>query len=214
MRCEGELVLPELCRRVIAGEGWQDLPGLVWRTEHGVQESSGPTPLYSGVSPSGDLDFDNYFERIARCALGSRVFPWLPFEGSRGCWYGEKTQCRFCGLHEIMKFRSWGWEDVLKELERLSERYDVNRFFAVDLIMPKEYYTTLLPALVDRRHDWVVFYEIKANVREEEVAGALLGGCALDSARNRKPRRSCATANAEGSHCITERSAPAAVRGV
>ena len=169
VHAEGEPVLPELVRRLRAGSSLAGLAGISHRTVDG-QVASGPSAsLLRSDGARPHLDYDPYFTRLTRLGLAEKVNPWLPFETSRGCWYGEKVQCTFCGLHEIMKFRAWGADPVLAELERLAERYGVGRFYCMDLIMPRDYLRTLLPEIVSRGHDWKFFYEIKANVRRSEL---------------------------------------------
>lgn len=177
-RSEGELVLRELTDRIRRGRGWEDLPNLVWREGDTVRESTSPEkPVYTGsVLPARNLDYDDYFQRLEATGISDSVEVWLPFESSRGCWYGEKAQCRFCGLHEIMRFRSWESSAVLTELERLATRYGITRFFSVDLIMPTDFYTTFLPEIEKRGHDWTLFYEIKANARQEQVEALARAG--------------------------------------
>lgn len=159
---EAELVLPELIARLrdgrlrpghaaTAGSAEADrsepspvldLPGVsVWSNGRVVSGALGAVHRSSERLP---LDYDAYFARLDRLGLKGKVDVWLPFESSRGCWYGEKVQCSFCGLHEIMAYRSLGWEGTLAELERLYERYRIKQFFSVDLIMPRDYPKTLL----------------------------------------------------------------------
>lgn len=131
---------------------------------------SGPQAgLYRETSERLPLSYDAYFQRLIRLGLVDKMKPWLPFEGSRGCWYGQKVQCTFCGLHEIMEFRAWEADGVLAELERLYARYGIGRFYAMDLILPRDYLHTLLPEVARRGHDWIFFWEIKSNVRREEL---------------------------------------------
>ncbi len=91
---------------------------------------------------------------------------WIPFESSRGCWYGAKSQCTFCGLHEIMQFRERTRPiQLLSELNFTHwqpERYGEKHFFAVDLIMPRSYFKQLLPQLESMNSGWQIFYEVKA----------------------------------------------------
>jgi ribosomal peptide maturation radical SAM protein 1 len=169
VHAEGEPVLPELVRRLRAGLSPVGIAGISHRID-GLPVTNGPSgPLVRLDGPRPSLDYDPYFTRLTRLGLTEKVNPWLPFETSRGCWYGEKVQCTFCGLHEIMKFRAWAADPVLTELERLAARYGVGRFYCMDLIMPRDYLRTLLPEVVSRGHDWKFFYEIKANVRRSEL---------------------------------------------
>jgi magnesium-protoporphyrin IX monomethyl ester (oxidative) cyclase len=64
--------------------------------------------------PDGqDLDglpyptFDDYFAQLRTTSFAKRVLPALVMETSRGCWWGAKHHCTFCGLNaEGMAFRS------------------------------------------------------------------------------------------------------------
>ena len=178
VRVEGEVVFPELVERLVAGKDFSDLDGISWRADaaEGTIRSTPPGPVYAETELRPPLRFDHYFHRLEALGIRDRVNPWIPFESSRGCWYGEKNQCRFCGLHEIMKYRSSGWESTLHDLEHLHERYGVPRFFSVDLILPQEYYHTLLPELARKDGDWTLFYEIKANVKRWQVEALAAAG--------------------------------------
>lgn len=165
---EGELVIGELVRRLRCGQAVEELPGVSCRKD-GEIAAGGPGDLYRADGERLPLCYDAYFRRILRLGLFEKVNPWLPFEGSRGCWYGQKIQCTFCGLHEIMEFRAWRADTVLSELERLFSRYGIGRFYAMDLILPREYLRTFLPEVARRGHDWMFFWEIKSNVKREEL---------------------------------------------
>jgi ribosomal peptide maturation radical SAM protein 1 len=169
VQVEGELVLTDLVRRLRASESLEGLPGVCYRAGNGEVVSGPSNGLYRGTSERLPLSYDAYFRRLIRLGLLNKMRPWLPFEGSRGCWYGQKIQCTFCGLHEIMEFRAWSPDAVLGELERLFARYGIGRFYAMDLILPREYLRTLLPEIASRGHDWIFFWEIKANMRREEL---------------------------------------------
>jgi ribosomal peptide maturation radical SAM protein 1 len=167
---DGEEVFPELVRRVTAGESLAGLPGAHWRDADGAI-ASGPagTPAHPDRTRSL-LDYDPYFDRLSRLGFADDLDIWLPFEGSRGCWYGEKAQCTFCGLHEIMAFRSRPGDRVLEQLDALYDRYGIERFFAVDLILPKDFHASLLPELARRGGKWTIFYEVKADLTYEHFA--------------------------------------------
>ena len=166
---EGELVLGDLVRRLRAGDTLEGLPGVSWRGPGGEVLSGPAGGLYRNGQERLPLSYDSYFRRLIRLGLLDKMKPWLPFEGSRGCWYGQKSQCTFCGLHEIMEFRAWEPDPVLADLERMQARYGLGRFYAMDLIMPREYLRTLLPEIARRGHDWMFFWEVKANMRREEL---------------------------------------------
>jgi ribosomal peptide maturation radical SAM protein 1 len=166
---DGEDILPEIVRRLAAGQDLNGMAGVHWRDGDEIHSGPAGSPVHPGKVKSL-LDYDPYFARLDRLGLRDAVEVWLPFEGSRGCWYGEKAQCTFCGLHEIMKFRSQDGERVLAQLDFLRHRYGVTKFFGVDLILPKEFHETLLPALARRPEKWDIFYEVKADLTEEQFA--------------------------------------------
>jgi radical SAM superfamily enzyme YgiQ (UPF0313 family) len=58
------------------------------------------------------------------------------FESSRGCWWGAKSHCTFCGLKaSTMLFRSRPAMTVAREILDLAARYKVLNFVAVDDII-------------------------------------------------------------------------------
>jgi len=165
---EGEAVLPELVRRLREGLELDGMQGVLWRGDDGEVRGHAGGPV---VTDREDISitFDEYFTRLDSLGLRDRIEVWLPFESSRGCWWGEKHQCTFCGLHEIMQFRNWRWDEVLTRLERLVERHQIKSLFAVDLIMPRNFPQTFLPEVVRRGHEWSFFYEVKANLKRSDM---------------------------------------------
>ena len=130
--------------------------------------------------PCMDLDslptpeFDEYFEQLAvfhpNKQLAEVQDKWLPYETSRGCWWGEKQHCTFCGINgETMSFRERNPSRVINDLQEMSQRYRPKRIFMVDNIMPYSYFNTLLPQLAEARLDLQIFYEQKANLSLTKV---------------------------------------------
>ena len=76
----------------------------------------------------------------------------IPFESARGCWWGQKHHCVFCGLNgSTMRFRAKSPDRVFAELVHQARRYRSFRFEAVDNILDMGYLTTLLPRAGRRR---------------------------------------------------------------
>jgi ribosomal peptide maturation radical SAM protein 1 len=128
-----------------------------------------PTPVY-----------DEYFTRGIEKGLVSdisRRLIYLPFESARGCWWGQKHHCTFCGLNgSTMKFRSKSPERVRDELATLSEAYGGFRFEAVDNIVDQQYLNTLFPHLAQVGSDYEFFYEVKSNLTKEKLRVLRTGG--------------------------------------
>jgi ribosomal peptide maturation radical SAM protein 1 len=173
---EGELVLAELVRRCRGGLSLEGLSGVSLRSSDNRIVSGPQGGLYRSQGECRQLSYDSYFDRLLRLNLIEKLNPWIPFESSRGCWYGQKNQCTFCGLHETMEFRASKPNAVLSELERLYSRYGVPRFYAVDLILPREYLRSFLPEIAARGHEWVFFWEVKANMRRDELVTLAAAG--------------------------------------
>jgi ribosomal peptide maturation radical SAM protein 1 len=119
------------------------------------------------------LDYDDYFLAFDQKLAGLSHFePKLPFETSRGCWWGERSHCTFCGLNGVtMKYRALPPRQALDLLHGLFARYAsrVSEFQSVDNILPREYLTEVLPHL-DTPPGVSLFYEIKADLKEREIA--------------------------------------------
>jgi ribosomal peptide maturation radical SAM protein 1 len=89
----------------------------------------------------------------------------LPYETSRGCWWGEKHHCTFCGLNgSTMRFREKSPEKVLTDLKQMTARHKEKHIVMYDNIMPHSYFTSLLPRLESELPDLEIFYEQKANL--------------------------------------------------
>lgn len=119
-------------------------------------------------------DFSSYFENRTQYALSGHdlaAIESLPFESSRGCWWGQKNHCTFCGLNnEGMAFRAKSPARVVSELTELARTHKSLRFTAADNILDYRGYDTLLPAIADLGVDLQLFYEIKANMTRDDVA--------------------------------------------
>jgi len=93
-------------------------------------------------------NLDDYFARLERSGLREQIEPLLFFEASRGCWWGQKQHCNFCGLNGArLRFRSKSPTRVLDELRNLVGRYGVRRVSWADNVFDPRYFRSLLPML-------------------------------------------------------------------
>lgn len=171
VRGEAELVLPELARRIL--EGSADVAGIDgvcwWR--HG--ESAANPQLEPAVPPDRipSPDYDTWYEAFSVSPVREYVAPYLVVEGSRGCWWGQKHHCTFCGLNgATIGYRSRPAARLMAEIERLVTRYGVLDIVTADNIMDSSYYRDLLPRLAETGWDLRIHFELKANVDEEQIA--------------------------------------------
>jgi ribosomal peptide maturation radical SAM protein 1 len=118
-------------------------------------------------------DYTEYFARGEELGLVQREAHrgvWLLVESSRGCWWGEKHHCTFCGLNgTTMQFRAKSANRMIDELAEHARRYRVSRFSFIDNILDMGYVRDLLPKLVESGADYQMFYEVKANLTRAQL---------------------------------------------
>jgi ribosomal peptide maturation radical SAM protein 1 len=143
-------------------------------------------PLAERPKPFADLerlpipDYHEYFarsERLGFFAAGERASVQVPFEGSRGCWWGHKHHCTFCGLNRAtIGPRRKSPARIGDELAELARRHGVFCFTAVDNIMSQDVLRDLVPALAREQRNYEIFFEIKANLSRAQVKALGEGG--------------------------------------
>ena len=91
--------------RLFDGRRWADAgPGdFLFVAEggiHGIRNESGePASMLLLFAPGAPRE--EYFERLAATRFEEELKPHIRilFESARGCWWGEKQHCTFCGLN-------------------------------------------------------------------------------------------------------------------
>lgn len=173
VRGEGEVSLPPLIRAVARGApdaALAEIPGLCWRSTGGDAVAN---PVAERPSPAADLvapDFGAYFERLEASRAGAWVEPRLVVESSRGCWWGQKHHCRFCGLNgSSLAFRSKDPAVFQREVLDLVRRHQVLDVVVSDNILDPGYLTSVMPALADAGYDLRMQYETKSNLTRRQL---------------------------------------------
>jgi ribosomal peptide maturation radical SAM protein 1 len=170
---EADLVFPELVRRVLEGVPLGGLAGV--RTRAGVDaEFSGGRfslgPMVRDLDALPYPDYVDYFEQFDRSRFGRQWSPNVYLETSRGCWWGERMHCTFCGLNsQTMAFRKKSPKRALAELDWLSERHPDCTIELTDNILDMGYFKDFVPALAARPPGPALFYEVKSNLRKDQV---------------------------------------------
>jgi ribosomal peptide maturation radical SAM protein 1 len=114
-------------------------------------------------------DFDDWFEQKASSDAAD-VPATLLVETARGCWWGERSHCTFCGLNgATMTFRSKTPSRVVEELTHLSRRHATSMVSVVDDILDQRFFRDVLPELAARRLGLELFWEVKANLTRDQV---------------------------------------------
>ncbi|QFR91988.1 RiPP maturation radical SAM protein 1 [Streptomyces tsukubensis] len=191
IRGEGEEAFPRLLTALAEGADLNTVPGLCHRDADGAcavnPMASAPLPPATILAP----DYSGYFERLGGSVARNWVEPKLVVEGARGCWWGEKHHCTFCGLNgSFMQFRSKSPDTFYDEIMELARRHRVLDMYVVDNILDMGYLSTVLPRVIESGYDLRLHIEIKANMRRGQLrtladAGLIYVQPGIESLNNR-----------------------------
>ena len=115
-------------------------------------------------------NFDDFFRTFRELFPNEKNVHFM-VEGSRGCWWGRKKPCTFCGLNgPARNYREKTTRRLADEIEELSVRYPEAKICVfTDSILSRTQMKEL-PAEIKRRGLRLKFFsEIKANITEEDV---------------------------------------------
>ena len=174
---EGEVAFPALARQILT-EGSNGFPEGVAYRQDGQVRLTPNSALFADFTKTGPPDYDDYYHLLVELAgAGHGLDRILLYEGSRGCWWGEKHHCTFCGLNaQSMKFRAKSPEQVVQEMTYLSHRYDTARFRLVDNIIDMKYVDQLFGKFAADHCDLDVFIETKSNLHKNQIRMLAAGG--------------------------------------
>jgi len=171
---EGEEVFPELLRQVLRAGQTQPIPGILGRQDRGVSLP----PLLRDLDQSPVPDHSDYFQQLARSGLASEGrLPDLPLESSRGCWWGEKCQCTFCGdPPNGIAYRSKSAARVLAEIKAFAQAYRFRHFNSVDEALDKKHIGTVFARLAKSRSTPPFVCQVRADLSRAELRTLQAGG--------------------------------------
>ncbi|HVQ24958.1 MAG TPA: RiPP maturation radical SAM C-methyltransferase [Planctomycetota bacterium] len=173
------LSFPEFVGHLLEGrrERCATIPGVVGR-DTPAEAAAHPIGAELPIDEPVALDYADYFASVARNFPAGEVRPVILFETSRGCWWGERSHCTFCGLNgATMSYRSMRPDGAVALINSLFERYRDRSavFFSVDNILPQAYVSEVLPRLRTPQGA-TIFYEVKANLGERELSALAAAG--------------------------------------
>jgi ribosomal peptide maturation radical SAM protein 1 len=167
---EGDIALPVLARRVVEGRAVGDIAGIIRREDARTVAPSIPGAPVFDLDSLPEPDFDDFLKQRATLSMQDQPGLCALIETSRGCWWGQKSHCTFCGLNgSTLQFRVKSPERAVAEFASLAERYQPEIIEAVDNILDMRYFRDVLPRLVEMDLGVRVFYETKANLRRDQV---------------------------------------------
>lgn len=180
--CEGEMAhgirsLGVPIDHVFAGESEASFEAWLAAWQRGE-----PQPPVIEGAPCADLDalptpdYADYFAQLAPDSAAARAAA-ITYETSRGCWWGAKSHCTFCGLNgRGIASREKSPARVFEELGALLAASPTRRVTMTDNIMPHGYFRTVVPRLAAELPGVRVMYEQKANLSLRQVVALAAAG--------------------------------------
>ena len=174
---EADEIIGEVCEKILAGEKDFPLP-------YGVLRRGEPIPDELPHRRTQDLnklpypDFTDYiatadeFPMLNQCEENEFKPLTLIVEGSRGCWWGQKKPCTFCGLNgHVYAFRDKDPERFADEIAYMARTWPRPVYFICSDSIQSVRHTKELPDLLARKLTRVVIImtEIKSNLSEEDL---------------------------------------------
>ncbi len=173
---EGDEVFPAFVDEIVRFGSVPTIPGMPGR---GIGSEQSDPALIRDLDALPAPNYRDYLDRLRTSPLGKSFKPRLLFQTSRGCWWGAKQHCTFCGLNgQGMAYRSKSADTAFREIATLATTYGVRQLSSVDNILDVRHIATLFPRLRDSGLDLELFYEVKANLRFDQLALLKAGGVA------------------------------------
>lgn len=124
---EGEIPLLKLCNELKNNTDYYDqIPRLIYRKNDKFEVSKDKSIAVVNINESPPPDYDDYFDQV-RDEIRKDIM--LPVEASRGCYW---EQCKFCFFNEGHFYRTKEINKVIKEIDTLTSKYNVQNYFFVD----------------------------------------------------------------------------------
>ncbi|MFH6953353.1 RiPP maturation radical SAM C-methyltransferase [Pseudoalteromonas sp. XMcav1-K] len=125
-------------------------------------------PIENSPAP----DFDDYEDILLKLDSEEKIkVDWrvVPYETSRGCWWGVKSHCVFCGIDkEDLTYTYKSRNKVLFEVASNTDKHSISTVRFIDYILPHQYYDDLLPELSGKKG--INFTcELKSNINSEKM---------------------------------------------
>ncbi len=180
---EADEIFGEVCEKILAGERDFPLPYGVLRHGEPIPEKL-PHRITRDLNQVVYPDFTDYFALRDQypdvCGENGVYKPKsLVLESSRGCWWGEKHACTFCGLNgHVRTFREKDPERFAEEFRVMAEKWPHVDFANLsDSIMGVRHMKEL-PQLLRKKlpRKIVIMTETKSNVTEADLYRISEGG--------------------------------------
>ena len=170
---EGDEIIADVCRIALGLQegpmpygilGHDDADTVLAPFRQTSDMNSLPLPDYS--------DYMQELENYSREPVGLQTIymRMIYLEGSRGCWWGQRSVCTFCGLNGCKNiFRAKDPKHFYDEIRAMERRYPGSAIQLSDNILSQEMMKDLLPLLAGDGERHEIYTEIKSNITEEDL---------------------------------------------
>jgi magnesium-protoporphyrin IX monomethyl ester (oxidative) cyclase len=173
---EGDEIIAELCQVLLANGRLCDSrgypPGVIATGDDSSDTRRRARHTFRNSVQNLDHlpspNYDEYFAELEASTIRQYIKPGLLLEASRGCWWGQRSQCTFCGLNGLeMEYRDKSASRVRQEISDLTQRYELKRFGLVDNVLSTTHVQNLLPMLEGDAYSG--FCEVRSNLGREDI---------------------------------------------
>lgn len=167
---EADDIIVPLVKSLLNHTGPLDIPG-VFVQRYAASMMAERSPIVRNLDSLPIPDYDDFFTQLQSTGLRDELTPRLLFESSRGCWWGEKHHCTFCGLNgSSMAYRSKTPVRAVHELHYLTKRYGVKAVSVVDNILSMGYVRGDFFEELQHEQELQLFFEVKSNLNRQDLA--------------------------------------------
>jgi ribosomal peptide maturation radical SAM protein 1 len=167
---EGDRAFPAYVRRLASGSPPAPIPGIAERPHARAATDADAAEMIHDLDALPYPDFSDFFAQHAASAAATAISrPTALFETSRGCWWGQKHHCTFCGINgNSMPYRSKSQPRAYREVAHLASRFGAD-LVNVDAILDYRYFEEFLPRLGRDGPRITAYYELKANITSAQL---------------------------------------------
>jgi ribosomal peptide maturation radical SAM protein 1 len=176
---EADFTFPEFVERLSKGLDVSGVGGMARRENDAVviHQREEPVTNLDGIPVP---DFTDYVEQYRASGLASHEQVLLPLESSRGCWWGAKHHCTFCGLNaDNLTQRQKSFERFRQEVEQVSAQTGVSYFFMTDNIFYWKYLQKFLEWKDETQNGLSFFYEVRPTASRKQVLELVRAGITM-----------------------------------
>ena len=169
---EADIVFPQLVERILSGQSVHDLPGVFTRES---LKAKPERPLYAPTIETLDLlpqpDTSDFQAAWQASEFAQKQTPRYLLETTRGCWWGTRQRCLFCGQASAqLVFRSKSSERAVQELAALGRAHPDSALIITDEIINPRYFQTFLPEVARRQLGAkIVYFEVRPDLTKQQL---------------------------------------------